>query len=144
MTTKNNNPESSPLNVLDRRMAALQDGDFAAIFHSYHPDSPFLQQFSTLDEYLNFADEMLVGQSLIESCTYLEKRVSGSQALILLHQVTVVGGNRQESVELAILKRVDREWLYHSSQRVLVEGLAISPQEMTIDMFGNLLDTVTF
>ncbi|PLX81303.1 MAG: hypothetical protein C0616_05090 [Desulfuromonas sp.] len=145
MSKPHPNQGSTPLDVLNQRMAALQAGDFAAIYHSTHPESFFRQQFPSLEEYLRFSDEMLAGgQSQIKFCTFLQQRVTESEALVLLHQRTTVGGTSQESLELTMLKKSGQEWLYHSSQRVLVEDLAIKPQAMTIDLFAKLLDTVTF
>lgn len=44
---------------LEKRFSALMTNDYAAVYHSYHEDSPFLMQFDSCEDYLVFAEHQL-------------------------------------------------------------------------------------
>ena len=70
------------IELIRQRFAALEAHDFTALYASYHPQAPFLEQFPSLAAYLDFAaqalsklklsersEERRVGQECAEPCS---------------------------------------------------------------------------
>ena len=103
---------------LKERFAALNRGDYAAVYASYHNDAPFLEQFADRGTYLRFAKQQL-GEIKVAGWQCLNQReVSPHHLEVILIMDLMVNGDSQVFAELALLIETDEGWRYHSAQKL--------------------------
>ncbi|HKI51121.1 MAG TPA: YchJ family metal-binding protein [Geothermobacteraceae bacterium] len=130
--------------LLLARIAAYRQQNFAYIYDSAHPDSFFRQQFPERDEYLAFAAEQLADRIQINSFEILREELSDNQARIIFYQQLQIGTNLQETVECGRLILEDGVWLYHSSQKLLLDEFAGDLKQITFADFDQAQDKIVF
>lgn len=108
----------TPQQFLSVRFTALQQRDYDAVFHSYHPDSPFRQQFTSVASYRQFAAGQLAHIS-VNTWQCMDMRwPSESEVECLLRMQVQVAATITEYYELALLIRTSEGWRYHSAQKL--------------------------
>ncbi len=127
-----------PRQLVEDRLQAFKDGDFGAIYDSYHPEAPFLEQFPQRDDYLAFAQESIVGSCSIERCLIHYEQVDGDEALILLQQLLKTSAGYQESFELAHLSKIDDCWKYLGSERIDRSDFKGRPEDLRPEDFERI------
>lgn len=121
--------------LLEKRFVALENSDFAAVYDSYHPEAPFLQQFADQTAYVDFAQQQL-SAIIVDSWQSLRQRkIDGNQQEHLLVMKLTVDGINQYFYELALLIDTADGWRYHSAQKLGVEDYPGPPEQVQFDHF---------
>ena len=110
--------------LLEKRFAALEQGDYATLHATYHPDSPFLQQFSDRATYIHFAEQNLHAIKVLSWQSLRQRQIDSQQQEHLLVMELEVDGESQYFYELALLIKTGTGWLYHSAQKLSGEDFA--------------------
>ncbi len=106
--------------LVRQRFAALEAQDFAALYASYHPQSPFLEQFPSLEAYLDFAAQALAKLKL--SATSIGAARETEEGIELICGLSFeLAGESQTLYELALLMQAEEGWRYHSAQKLSAE-----------------------
>jgi SEC-C motif domain protein len=130
--------------LLLARIAAFRQQNFAYIYDTAHPDSFFLQQFPDRDEYLAFAAEQLVDRIQINSFEVLREELFENQVRIIFYQQLQIGANLQETVECGRLILEDGVWLYHSSQKLLLDEFEGDLKQVSFADFDQAKEKIVF
>lgn len=130
--------------LLLARIAAYRQRNFAYIYDTSHPDSSLRQLFPGRDEYLAFAAEQLGDRLQITSVTVLREEVSAHQARIIFYQLLQVDAAQQETLECARLLLEDGLWLYHSSQKLLLDDYPGDWRQVGFADFDRVTDKLIF
>lgn len=132
------------LQFLDIRFSALTAGDYAAVYDSYHSESPFLQQFSDRNTYIRFAKQQL-GTIEIKNWRCLQQRIidEGQVEVLLLTELTTEAGS-QFFYELALLVGSDKCWYYHSAQKLGQDDYSGAPDQIEFHHFDNATQKIRF
>lgn len=129
---------------LETRFAALSAGDYAAVYDSYHEDSPFLQQFSGRSAYIHFAQQQL-GSIAIKSWRCLRQRMLDEKRLeVLLVMELETDADLQLFYELALLIETDLNWRYHSAQKLGVDDYRGLPDQIDFCHFDSAVEKIRF
>ena len=112
--------ETTPAGLILQRFEDLKIGNFSALYASYHAQSPFLQQFLQLEDYVEFAAQSLAGLSPLEVQTG-PSRDSGEGVEVICMMVFELNGSQQTLYELALLLPTEDGWRYHSAQKLTPE-----------------------
>jgi len=124
----------TPEALIEERVAAFIQQDFRAIFHSYHPDAPFLNFFPDCDIYLAYATSEIAGIFQISACEILRKCLQGDTAEILFRQRWHHQGEILDSLEIGRCRRVaDGRWFF-------VATLRLEPLKLPADLQDCLWD----
>ena len=108
------------LKLIQQRYDALAAGDFAALYASYHSQSPFIEQFPQEQDYLEFAAETLARLGVLQAhIGDLRETEEGIEVVCGLH--FELDGQEQVMFELALLVDEDGRWRYHSAQKLTAE-----------------------
>ncbi|SHI57781.1 SEC-C motif-containing protein [Malonomonas rubra DSM 5091] len=130
--------------LLERRFAALADGDFATVYATYHQESPFIQQFSSRGEYVRFAKANLsaiqVKNWQVLSCRELDDR---QQEHLLVIELSV-DGYSQFFYELALLVDTEGGWRYHSAQKLGAEDYSGPPDQIDFEHFDRVTEKIRY
>lgn len=118
-----------PDELISARLEALRQRRYAFIYHSYHPQSRFRQQFTSCQDYVRFAGETLTEQ-LEMSWRSLAFQKQGERAEILLLLTLHRNGSREEYVELAEFEKLEQGWRYLHSYRVLRDELPVDENDI--------------
>ncbi len=106
--------------LIQRRFEALAAGDFAALYASYHPQAPFIRQFPSEREYLDFAAAVLARMRILTSHIGASRETDeGTEVICGLH--FELDGEQQVLFELALLIDGSQGWRYHSAQKLTAE-----------------------
>lgn len=125
----------SPEALIQERVDAFMRNDFAGIFHSYHPDAPFLHLFSDVDVYIAYAETTLANTFSISSCRILRSRQQGESAEVLFSQRLLYQGEIRDSLEIARCRRDDRGyWSFVSGLRLDTDKLPLQPLQCPWDV----------
>jgi uncharacterized protein YchJ len=109
----------TPEALILERVAAFMQQDFRSIFHSYHPDAPFLHFFPDCDAYLAYAAAEIVDNYRISACEILRSFQRGATAEILFRQRLIHKGEVFDSLEIARCQHNDDgKWLYTAGLRL--------------------------
>ena len=109
----------TPEALIKERVAAFMQQDFRAIFHSYHPDAPFLHFFPDCDTYLAYATTEIAGIFEISACEILRCCQQGETAEILFRQRLHHKGEILDSFEIGrCLRAVDGHWYFVAALRL--------------------------
>lgn len=121
-----------PEELVKKRFSALVQGDFEAVYASYHPQSGFRQQFPQLEAYRDYARQELQPQLKVENWRILKKQCACRQAQVLVSCCFQFGGQTQEMVEVACLAQDQEQWRYVEGYRIPREECPADPEEMSI------------
>lgn len=109
----------TPEALIQERVAAFVQHDFRAIFHSYHPEAPFLQFFPDCDAYLAYAATEIVGTFSISACQILRTSQQEKIAEVLFRQRLAYKGEVIDSLEIARCHRDEHgKWLFMAGLRL--------------------------
>jgi SEC-C motif-containing protein len=133
----------TPGALLEGRLRALAEADFALVYDSYHPDAPFLQHFPARQDYLAFAEQNLADVSLVEWKLFAQRR-SGCATEVLCWLRMDIGGACRELYELALLIASDDGWSYHSAQKLTPEDYAGPAEKIDFHHFDNAEPKIRF
>ena len=129
---------------LKNRFSALDSGDYSAVYASYHPDAPFLQQFSDCNTYVRYAQEHL-GEIKIKSWFCPQQRtiaVKQVEAILVMEIATAAG--TQFFYEMALLIATDTGWSYHSAQKIGAAEFSGTPQQIDFNYFDEVDQKIRF
>ncbi len=130
--------------LLATRFAALTAGDFAAVYDSYHQDSPFLQQFSSRGNYLRFARQNL-GAIQVKSWRDLQfRQLADHRQEHLLVMELEVDGTSQYFYELALVIETEAGWRYHSAQKLSAEDYTGPPEQIRFAHFDRIEQKIRY
>jgi len=130
--------------LLEHRFSALAGGDYPAVYDSYHPDAPFLQQFSNRSTYVRFARQQL-SDIEIKNWSCLNRRVVNELQLeVLLVMEIVTESTPQFFYELALLIETDSGWRYHSAQKLGTDDYPGPPNQIDFCHFDNAAQKIRF
>ena len=130
--------------LLERRFSALAEGDYPAVYDSYHPDAPFLQQFSGRSTYVRFARQHL-SDIEIKNWSCLNRRVVNELQLeVLLVMEIATESTSQFFYELALLIETDSGWRYHSAQKLGTDDYPGPPNQIDFCHFDNAAQKIRF
>lgn len=113
----------TPEELIKERVVAFMQHDFRAIFHSYHPDAPFLHFFPDCDSYLAYAAAELTDTFQISACQILRSCYREAKAEILFSQRLVHKGDVFDSLEIARCYREHGQWFFVAGLRLDVRKL---------------------
>ena len=109
----------TPETLIEERVAAFMQQDFEAIFHSYHPDAPFLHFFPDCDTYLAYASTEIAGLFEISACEILRTFQHDETAEVLFRQRLLHKGEVLDSLELGRCRRAaDGRWFFVAALRL--------------------------
>ncbi|MCD6581716.1 MAG: hypothetical protein J7K90_07930 [Desulfuromusa sp.] len=130
---------------LENRFFALACGDYAAVYDSYHHDSPFRQQFVDRSNYIHFAQQHL-GSIRIKNWHCLQQRMVDEKRLeaLLVMEVEIEYGY-QFFYELALLIETDTGcWYYHSAQKLGMDDYSGAPDQIDFHHFDSATQKIRF
>jgi uncharacterized protein YchJ len=109
----------TPEALIQERVAAFMRHDFRAIFHSYHPDAPFLHFFPDCDAYLAYAAIEIAGTFSISACQILRSNQQDDMAEVLFRQRLTYKGEDTDSLEIARCHRDEHgQWFFVAGLRL--------------------------
>ena len=108
------------IELIRQRFAALEAHDFTALYTSYHPQAPFLEQFPSPEAYLDFAAQALSKLKLSETSIGATRETEEGIELICALSFELAGES-QTLYELALLMLTEEGWRYHSAQKLSAE-----------------------
>ena len=118
----------TPETLIQERVAAFMQHDFRVIYHSYHPDAPFLHFFPDCDAYLAYAAAEIADTFQIRSCQILRSCQQGETAEVLFRQRLSHKGEVFDSLEIARCHRDEHgQWFF-------VAGLRLDTQKLPDDL----------
>lgn len=130
--------------LLTNRFAALENGDFATVYATYHKDSPFIQQFVDCATYVAFAKQNL-SEVAVTSWQPVQQRILADQQLEqLLVMELSVDGSSQYFYELALLINTPGGWRYHSAQKLSSEDCPGPPEQIQFDHFDRVTQKIRY
>jgi len=129
---------------LEERFTALSRGDYAAVYHGYHPDAPFLRQFGDRGTYLRFARQQL-GEIKIKNWQCLHQRsVTDQQVEVILVMEIATAEGSHYFYELALLISTADGWRYHSAQKLGADDYSGLPEELDFCHFDDISQKIRF
>ena len=130
--------------LLEHRFSALAGGDYPAVYDSYHPDAPFLQQFSGRSTYVRFARQQLSDIKIINWSCLNQRVVNELQLEVLLVMEIATESTSQFFYELALLIETTEGWLYHSAQKLGDDDYLGPPNQIDFCHFDNVSQKIRF
>lgn len=125
----------TPEVLIQERVAAFMLNDFATIFHSYHPDAPFLHFFPDVNAYVAYAEAELVSTFSINAFQILRSRQQGESAEVLFSQRLLYQGEILDSLEIARCRRDGRDyWSFVAGLRLDAVKLPLEPLQCSWDV----------
>jgi len=132
---ENETCHGNPQALIAARFAALQTGEYEKLYATYHPESPFLQQFADRGAYVRFAGQHLDEIKLV-SWQALECRQLDAQRVEQILVMEIAGeGEARFLYELALLVKTGAGWRYHSAQKLSDEDYSGSPERLDFHHF---------
>jgi len=133
-----------PEEVLTARFHYLQTGDYARLFASYHPESPFLSQFSDRGAYLRFAEQQLSRINVVNWQALGSRILAANRVEQLLVMQLEVDGKEQYFFELALLVKTGAGWRYHSAQKLSEEDYSGPPEQLDFHHFDHAMQKIRY
>ncbi len=134
----------TPIDCLRQRFEAHRRSDYAAIYATYHPDAPFLQQFPDLDYYADFARENLSSIQMMSWQCIMERRLDPQQSECIQILEFDQCGVHCRMAELALLVLTAQGWLFHSAQKLDPDALSVPLALVDFSHFDDAVDKVRF
>ncbi len=126
--------ETSPSELVTKRVEAFSHNDFGFIFDTYHPDSNFRLQFPSRVAYIQYGQSTLNDDYRIRSCQILTERdVDESVAQVLFLLTVDYQGQQQQYFELSEFHRCRGQWYYLQSHRLERREFSGGLDEMTCE-----------
>ena len=123
----------TPEALIEERVAAFVQQDFRTIFHSYHPDAPFLHFFPDCDYYLAFAKAEIAGIFEISACEILRTFQQDEAAEVLFRQRLLHKGEAIDSLEIGRCQRAAGRWFFVAALRLDILKLPADLQSCSWD-----------
>lgn len=130
--------------LLAKRFAALEAGDFATVYATYHKDSPFIQQFSSRGTYVRYAEQNLSAIRVKNWCPLRQRQLDDKQLEYLLVMELEVAGETKHFYELALLINTSDGWRYHSAQKLTVEDYPGPPEQIQFSHFDQVEQKIRY
>ncbi len=130
--------------LLEHRFSALAGGDYPAVYDSYHPDAPFLQQFSGCSTYVRFARQQLSDIKIINWFCLNQRVVNELRLEVLLVMEIATESASQFFYELALLIETTEGWFYHSAQKLEGDDYLGPPDQIDFYHFDNVAQKIRF
>ncbi|WP_303721245.1 hypothetical protein [Malonomonas rubra] len=130
--------------LLAKRFAALEAGDFATVYATYHKDSPFTQQFSSRGTYVRYAEQNLSAIRVKNWCPLRQRQLDDKQLEYLLVMELEVAGETKHFYELALLINTSDGWRYHSAQKLTVEDYPGPPEQIQFSHFDQVEQKIRY
>lgn len=130
--------------LLEKRFTALKTGDFVTLHATYHPASPFLQQFPDRTTYIQFAEQHLHAIGVLSWQSLRKRQIDEQQQEHLLVMKLAVDGHSQYFYELALLVKTDQEWRYHSAQKLSCEDYTGPPDLIDFFHFDQVKEKIRY
>ncbi len=134
----------TPEQLLNARFVALADGDFAAVYATYHQDSPFIKQFAGRSSYIRFAEQNLSAISVLNWRVLRFRELGAQRQEHLLVMELEVDGCRQYFYELALLIENGDGWRYHSAQKLATEDYPGPPEQLQFAHFDQVEQKIRY
>ncbi len=134
----------NPTDCLRQRFEAHRCCDYAAIYASYHPHAPFLQHFPDLSSYVAFARKELSDVKLVAWQSTMERRLAAGQIECIQIVEFAHEGMISRMAELALLIETSSGWRYHSAQKLDVQDLPVSAEQIEFIHFDQAPHKVRF
>lgn len=129
---------------LERRFAALNQGDYEAVYASYHCDAPFLEQFGDRSTYLRFAKQQLTEIKVENWKCLCQRQVAAQQIEVILTMEIATPAGSQNFFELALLIKTTDGWRYHSAQKLGPDDYSGSPDQLDFSHFDDAAQKIRF
>lgn len=124
----------TPEGLIEGRVIAFTQKDFRAIFHSYHPDAPFLNFFPDCNTYLEYAEVEIANTYQISAFNIIRTLSQGDTAHVLFCQSMIYNGESFKSLEIARCRRgITGEWLFEAGLRLDALKLKDDPLQCSWD-----------
>ncbi|MDB4470668.1 hypothetical protein N9063_00130 [Deltaproteobacteria bacterium] len=130
--------------LLTKRFAALDSGDFVTVYGTYHQDAPFTQQFADRDVYVQFAQQQLSVIQVKSWKSLHQRQIDVEQQEHLLVMELTVDGSSQYFYELALLINTPDGWRYHSAQKLGVEDYSGLPEQIEFAHFDQVAQKIRY
>lgn len=111
---------SEAADLIRLRFDSLKSHDFVALYSSYHPRSPFIEQFPSVTDYLEFAEQALSDITVRKARIRTSRKTAEGVELICAMRFEL-GGEPQTIYELALLLPTGDGLRYHSAQKLTTE-----------------------
>ncbi len=135
--------EEWAVKLIRQRFAALEAREFSALYASYHPLAPFVEQFPDEKSYLDFACQALARMTLLGSYIgEVRTAAEGVEVICALH--FALDGEAQSLFELALLLPTADGWRYHSGQKLTAEDYPGQAEDLTFDHFDQQQPKIRF
>jgi len=126
----------SPADFVEARCRAFDQGDFATIFDSYHPDSAFRVHFHRKESYAAYARETLEGRFRILSWKILRTEPPrGDRERVIYLMKTLADGVVQITLEHACFRWTEQGWRYLWGEKMPVEQFEGAPEDIEFRHF---------
>ena len=135
---------NSPAELLSARFSALRSGEFARLYASYHPESPFLRQFSDCNDYIHFAEQQLDEINLVSWRALDSRTLDGNRLEQLLVMEIEIAKGREFFYELALLVKTCSGWRYHSAQKLSSEDYSGPPDKVDFHHFDQAAQKIRY
>ena len=132
------------LQFLEIRFSALSRGDYAAVYDSYHPDAPFLQQFNDRKAYICFAQQQLDSIDILRWSCSQQRTIADNKIEALLVMEISTEGDSQFFYELALLIDMEAGWRYHSAQKLGADDYSGLPDQIDFHHFDLVTQKIRF
>lgn len=129
---------------LKNRFDALQQAEFKSVYQSYHEDSPFLQQFSSCDDYLCFAKQQLSDISIKNWYCSDQRILDDKRVECLLVMELEADGLSMFFYESALLILVGEQWRYHSAQKLGADDFSGDPTMISFSAFDQVEQKIRY
>jgi len=129
---------------LESRFEALQQGKFKAVYQSYHEDSPFLQQFSSCDDYLCFAKQQLSDITIKNWYCSAQRILDDKRVECLLVMELETGDQSMFFYESALLIQDEGQWYYHSAQKLGADDFSGDPATINFSVFDQVEQKIRY
>lgn len=130
--------------LLAKRFAALDSGDFVTVHGTYAQDSPFIQQFADRATYVRFAQQQLSSIRVSSWKSLCRRQLDDHQQEHLLVMELAVDGVEQYFYELALLVDTPDGWRYHSAQKLSCEDYSGPPEQIRFAHFDRAAQKIRY
>jgi SEC-C motif-containing protein len=125
---------TTPIELIRQRFEDLKARNFSGLYAGYHAQSPFIEQFAQLEDYLEFAQQTLAEVNPLDLLIG-PQRHSAEGVEVICQLCFELGGTRQTLYELALLVQTEEGWRYHSAQKLTPEEFGGDFSELTFKHF---------